>query len=1357
MSNRNKPKNPTIFSRSARNDGNSNRLSESFGLARQRLRQQLGVARGRAAQNTSRFRAISPTVIREGRTGKNLGENTLPNVALSLHAPVRPVELPPSQQTQVIPDLQTFQEQKTQTGRLYPPEDLTALGFASPDFLPPRPANFSPQRIQRNIEGDTQEYIGDAARPDTSQATTSRVAASAAVKMAASQVQIEPDYHTSFLEGFEGMAWPEATSKTSQPVKAIGGRRNKRRRLRFINAPRRNSQFVASILGTLLVALFVMGVLLYLRNYLDRAPDSAFSVVFGNLGEGTALAHTPISKDLSHKLSTNYQRFSGIPQADLRFDDNVVANGGQAGTIMGKVNSDIAVWGEYEPTTKLLVLQLQLHPNGPFDQYTRHFITERLFELNAMPFVMAQPDDWNQTDQFDQLMQAFYHYFGGDYQLAVVQFANLLKDPNLNPANEMYLRFWRGNALFAVNNYPAALLDYQRADTLLRQNLNYPALEPNPLSLNYILNNLAVVEEAAGNTVQAEKDFQEAMRLEASQPQPWFNLARLQQAKLVQESDPTKRAVLQKSIEDDLTHAINQSQAQPLASAYLYRSQLYLQENKLVEAESDAKKAREYNPDLPMTYNQLGWVYLNTYLYNGDPVKLTNAYDEFQSGIDLAKKLHDQYRTQWDTLLHTPDFEAQASVAEKQANDFQSQTETLNYGLARAMLERGRLQGLDEGNPWDKLTRFVQGQKLWLEQTRDKFLEIIGNNPKYADAHFYLGQTYFLLGKSNWKDECNTAKQLNPKNYEYYKTLADYYLSQSQPNTDAAIAEYKQFLTQDNRNYAPYLALADLYYRQGQYAQAAGYATTAATLAPDDFQTRLVAGKTFNQIKEYPTAITHLRQAIALDADAPEAHYELGLALTHTGRTDNAIDELGVAAEYASKQTGIYKPDPILAANAHYYRGLALQQRGRIDEALSDFKLATASNKIQNADALLHLGDLESQRNLNSEAEAAYTAAIKIKGAPPLVTALAAFKLGQLQQSKGQFKEAEANFDQAFTLQPGMREAQLRKGEAQQAQGKTDAAIATLNSYLSGNSNVAEGWRFLGDAQRDKGDFGAAVTAYQKALATQNNYPEALLGLSQAYRSQKNYPEAINRVNQAIKFKPDYAPAYLLRGLILRQQNQDDAAFQSFADTLKYDPNNEAAYVNMADLYQLRSKQDPGQLQEAVKAYTQAVKLNPKDSYPHYQLGLIYSGKNEPDQAIAEMKQATTLRQDWPEAWFALGKFYEQKGRANEAMDALNNALKYKASFGAAHDEAATHYELGNVWQTKGSTKDARDEYKTAISVAQSHKEDLPEAWYQLGSIYEASGDVAQAKDAYTHARDTSKDAQLKRNAEEGLRHVGGQ
>jgi len=1355
MSNRNKPKNSTIFRRSAKPSGNTNRLSDSFGLARQRLRQQLGIARGRATQNTSLFRAISPTVIRAGQAGKNGGEPALSNVALSPHAPVRPVELPPASRTQAITDLQTFQEQKTQTGRLYPPEDLNALGFATQDYSPQRTSDFSPPRSQRNTKGDTPANVEYSNRPDSLPAPTPLSAVTTAMKNSASQLQIEPDYHTSFLEGFEGLTWPEPVSKTSQPVKAIGGRSKKRRRLRFISAPRRNSQFVASVLGTLLVALFVVGVLIYLRNYLDRAPDGAFSVVFSNLGEGTALAHTAVAKDLSHKLSANYQLFSGTPSADLRFDDSVVASSGQAGIIMGKVNSDVAVWGEYEPTTKLLILQLQLHPNGPFDQYARHFITERLVELKAMPFVMAQPDDWNKIDQFDLLMQAFNHYFGGDYQQAVVQFANLLKDPNLNPANERYLRFWRGNALFAVNNYPAALLDYQRAATLLRQNLNYPALEPNPLTLNYISNNLGVVEAAAGNTAQAESDYQEAIRQDESQAQPWLNLARLQQAKLAQENDPAKRAALQNSIENNLTRAINQSQAQPLASAYLYRSQLYYQEGKPDPAEKDARQARKFNPDLPMTYDQLGWIYLNSFLQNGELNKLNQSYDEFQSGIDLAKKLHDQYRTQWDALLHTPDSEAQTSVAEKQASDFQSQTETLNYSLARAMLERGRLQGKDEGNPWDQLSRFVQGKKLWLEQARDKFLEIIGNNPKYADAHFYLGQAYFLLGQSNWNDECNTAKKLNPKNYDYYKTLADYYLSQH--NIDAAIAEYKQYLTQDNHNYAPYLALTDLYYRQGQYQLAAEQAKTAAILAPDDFQTRLAAGKTFNQLKDYPTAIIHLQQAIALDSDSPEAHYELGLALTHAGRTDNAIDELRVAAGYASKQTGIYTADPTLASNAHYYRGLALQQRGRLDEALSDFKLATANNKFQNADAWLHLGDLESQRNLNSEAEAAYTTAIKVTDTPPLVTALAAFKLGQLQQGKGQFKEAEANFDLALSLQPGMHEAQLRKGEAQQQQGKTDTAIATLNGYLSGNSNVAEAWRFLGDAQRDKGDYAAAIAAYQKALAAQKNYPEALLGLSQSYLRQKNYAEAFNQVNQALKFKPDYVEAYLTRGLILRQQSKDDEAFQSFADTLKYDPNNEVAYINMADLYQLRSKQDSGQLQEAVKAYTQAVKLNPKDSYPHYQLGLIYSGKNEPDQAIADMKQATSLRQDWPEAWFALGKFYEQKGRANEAMDALNNALKYKANFGAAHDEAATHYELGNVWQTKGSIKDAREEYKTAITVAQSHKEDLPEAWYQLGSIYESSGDVAQAKDAYIHTLATTTDAELKRNAQEGLRHVGGE
>jgi tetratricopeptide (TPR) repeat protein len=332
-----------------------------------------------------------------------------------------------------------------------------------------------------------------------------------------------------------------------------------------------------------------------------------------------------------------------------------------------------------------------------------------------------------------------------------------------------------------------------------------------------------------------------------------------------------------------------------------------------------------------------------------------------------------------------------------------------------------------------------------------------------------------------------------------------------------------------------------------------------------------------------------------------------------------------------------------------------------------------------------------------------------------------------------------------------MLEAALQKGQTQVEQGHYDPAIATLNGYITANAKTAAAFRWLGDAQRGKNDFNNAQTSYKKALALQAQYPEALLGLSICYYVTQNYPEALNQVNAALKIKSDYTDAYLSQGYILLATNKADEAFKSFQQALKYDPNNAIAYTNIADIYRSR-----GQDEVAIQNYVKAIQFNPNDPQTHYQLGLLYA-KKDPDQAIGQLQIAVQQRQEWPEAWYSLGKLYEQKARETDAEAALNNALKYKDKFSQPAQETDTHYELGMVLLSENRLDEALQQYQTAITQAQARKSDYLPAWYQEGTIYESKGDLVKAKEAYTRVLNDTQDATLKKEADTNLRRINGQ
>ena len=94
------------------------------------------------------------------------------------------------------------------------------------------------------------------------------------------------------------------------------------------------------------------------------------------------------------------------------------------------------------------------------------------------------------------------------------------------------------------------------------------------------------------------------------------------------------------------------------------------------------------------------------------------------------------------------------------------------------------------------------------------------------------------------------------------------------------------------------------------------------------------------------------------------------------------------------------------------------------------------------------------------------------------------------------------------------------------------------------------------------------------------------------------------------------------------------------------------------------------------------------------------------------------------EAYFNLGMYYSEKGRADEAIEQFKKALKINPRYARAHNN------LGIAYTGKGMLKEAIYEYERAIDIDPHHKR----AYYNLGVVYFEQGDFDRAMVEFKNA-----------------------
>jgi Flp pilus assembly protein TadD len=149
-----------------------------------------------------------------------------------------------------------------------------------------------------------------------------------------------------------------------------------------------------------------------------------------------------------------------------------------------------------------------------------------------------------------------------------------------------------------------------------------------------------------------------------------------------------------------------------------------------------------------------------------------------------------------------------------------------------------------------------------------------------------------------------------------------------------------------------------------------------------------------------------------------------------------------------------------------------------------------------------------------------------------------------------------------------------------------------------------------------------------------------------------------------------------------------------------------------------------GRLDEAVKEYKIALRLNPFYGDAHNNLGLAYYLQGKLDEAIVEYRTALILNANDVTAYNNLGLAYLDLGMFDKAIKEFKAALRLKPDYAGAHNN------LGNVYLNQGRLNDALYEVKIALEL------DAGSAAFHdsLGEIYIKLGRYNQAIKAFQEA-----------------------
>jgi tetratricopeptide (TPR) repeat protein len=364
--------------------------------------------------------------------------------------------------------------------------------------------------------------------------------------------------------------------------------------------------------------------------------------------------------------------------------------------------------------------------------------------------------------------------------------------------------------------------------------------------------------------------------------------------------------------------------------------------------------------------------------------------------------------------------------------------------------------------------------------------------------------------------------------------------------------------------------------------------------------------------------------------------------------------------------------------------GVALTKRKRYDEALPNINKAIqlSPNFVK---AQYNLGLLYEKLDEPDKAMKQYLKTVQIN--PNFVEAYN--NLSVLLLKQGETEEAIKYLQQAQQINPDFAASYINMGLALSKQDNYRSAVVHYNKALQISSNLPKAQFLIGAALVKLGRTEQGVRHIKRALEIDPDHAEAHNDLGGHLLAQGKIDPALEHFNAALKTNPEMAETHNNIGIIMIHKGRTNEAILHFQEALRIDPEFELAEDNLRRALAIQQNKMDMET-ERIRA---ALKSNPDDPQLNYELGNLYLGKGELNNAIGRFQKALALKPNFPQALNNLAMAHTLGRQYDQALEVFQKLITLQPDDAAGYYNVAVLYALQNnvseslAWLNKAIAK----------------------------------------------------------------------
>ncbi len=237
---------------------------------------------------------------------------------------------------------------------------------------------------------------------------------------------------------------------------------------------------------------------------------------------------------------------------------------------------------------------------------------------------------------------------------------------------------------------------------------------------------------------------------------------------------------------------------------------------------------------------------------------------------------------------------------------------------------------------------------------------------------------------------------------------------------------------------------------------------------------------------------------------------------------------------------------------------------------------------------------------------------------------------------------------------------------------------------------------------------------FEQAVAKDPNFALGYVGLANTAGTNREFVDAVTKA-AALADKVSEAERHQILGLEAGLKGDPNGNLAHLTALVKLCPNDERAHNLLAILYFGRQDYD-----NAIAEFVKATSINPKFSPPYNQLGYAYRFLERFSDAETAFKKYTELIPDDPNPYDSYAELLMKIGRFEESITMYEKALSIDPNF------VNSYVGIGNDYLAMGKTDQARTAFaKVATRARNTGERRLARFWTAASYVHDGATDKA--------------------------------